>query len=368
MERVSQYTQYADPMMFVTTVQTNAAQTTRSQTADRSDFGKMVRQKQQQKDSQDTQKTQKNPQDNGKETTSAQKPQEGKVQTEETEISDNQYILAAALLLQPGVQLVQMEAVTEEGAPEEEAAVDVLPEIEAVTTEDLPVLEEEAAPGQMMDAPRAREEVHETYREVEHREVRRDEGPVEEVQEEQGEETEQVEVTDAAQAAQPVFGPVTTAPVKVADNTAPLDTTAPDATEQLAVRIENLLVDQEEGGRVEFTLIPESLGRISVEIVRGQDGALHVQLNASNLRAADFLQKNSGGLQHLLANPNRPTVDVEVRNSQRTEQQYLNPNAEQQQQQQQRQQQQRREQEQRREPDARNFMQQLRLGLVDLDT
>ena len=365
---MSRVTQYADPMLLVTTqTQNTAGQTAKTQSADRSDFGKMVRQKQKETRGQDSQKTQKQ---DSKDTQTAQKPQDGEVRAkgQETEITDTQYMLAAALLLQAGVQYVQLDDVAEETDQTVVVEMDAAPVIEAVTDEALPVVEEDNGPREQVVEQDTVEEAPETYHEVEHRVLRREEGPVEAVEEEQTEETE-IEVTDAAETAQPVFGPVTAAPVKVADNTAPLDTRAPDATQQLATRIENLLVDQEEGSRVEFTLIPESLGKISVEIVRGQDGALHIQLSASTLRAADFLQRNTGGLQHLLANPNRPSVDVEVRSSQQTENPFLNPNAEQQQQQQRQQQEQnrRRRQEQNDSRDGRDFIQQLRLGLVEMN-
>ena len=277
-------------------------------------------------------------------------------------------VLAAALLLQAGVQIVQYDQTADETV-EVEVQEDVwTPEVEAVTDEALPVIQEQTGPQTEEAAPEVREEIHETYREVEHQAVRREEGPAEAVQEEQAEETE-VEATDAVETARPVFGPVEAAPVKVADTAAPVDTRAPDAAAQITNRIENFLVDQEQGGRVEFTLIPESLGRISVEISRDQDGSLRILLTPSTLRAADFLEKNSGSLQNLLGHPSRPTVDVEVRAPQNTENPFLNPNAEQQQEQQRRQQEQqrRRQREERREGSAVDFVSRLRLGLSGLD-
>lgn len=311
MERTAQY---ADPMLLVTAAAQPAAgrQPTRTQNTDRDDFGKMVRQKQQkQKDTGDSQKTQKQ---DGKDTQTTQKPQDGQKSQKgmETEITDSQYMLAAALLLQEGVQMVQMAPVSEETAEVQEQEDVWLPEVEAVTDEALPVTQDETGPQVVEQAPERRQEVRETYRAVEHEAVRRTEGPVEAVREEQTEETE-IEVTDAVETAQPVFGPVEAAPVKVAENTAPVDTQAPDPARQMADHIENFLMTQEEGGRVEFTLIPESLGKISVEISRDQDGALHIQLTPSTLRAAEFLSKNSDGLQHLLGRPGRPETDVEVR-------------------------------------------------------
>ena len=366
MDRVAQY---ADPMLLVSVpAQPAAAQTARSQNADRSDFGKMVRQKQQkQKDTQDGQKTQKQ---DGKDTQSTQKPQDGqaKAKGQEAEITDSQYMLAAALLLQPGVRIVRYDPSAEETV-EVETQEDVwMPEVEAVTDEALPVVQDEAGPRIVETAPEAREEVHETYHEAVRQVVQREDSPVETVQEKQTEETE-IEVTDAAETDQPVFGPVEAAPVKVADNAAPVDTRAPDAAQQITSRIENFLVDQETGGRVEFTLIPESLGKITVEIARDQDGSLRILLTPSTLRAAEFLNKNSGSLQNLLGHPSRPTVDVEVRSPENTENPFLNPNAQQQQEQQRRQQEQqrRRQREGRREGSAVDFVQQLRLGLVGLD-
>ena len=88
---------------------------------------------------------------------------------------------------------------------------------------------------------------------------------------------------------------------------------------------------------------------------------------ATTQRAASLLERGANGLQNLLASPNRPSVDVEVRTAQpSTQQQFLNPNGQEGQQQQRQQQGERREQRERREH-PQDFIQRLRLGLVELD-
>ena len=166
------------------------------------------------------------------------------------------------------------------------------------------------------------------------------------------------------QSDEPLFPDVDAVPVKVAEPSAPLPLEANDGIERLAGRLESFLA-QETGDRtVQVTLSPESLGKIRIEITHSTDGALHVQLNASSERAVNLLQRGASNLQNLLTTDARPNVHVEVRHESSQQQQYFNPNDQSgQQQQQQQQQQQRRQQPQHRT--AEDFMQQLRLGLVD---
>ena len=360
--------QLADSAFLVNTAsQTRTGQTAKSQSKDRSDFGSMVRQKQ--KETPDTQKSSQKPQQQ-KSGQADEKPaaqtSDGEANTEEKEIPDGQYILAAALMLQPGVQFMDFRV--EDSGPTQEQTTEksFVPEIEVEAVDVKPVTEEQAAPVEQPVFQQREETAPEEFRAVEHEVLRRDEGVVEQAQEEQTEET--VEVEEAVTVEQPVFTNVQAAPVRVAAPSEPVDIQAPDATEQLATRIEHVLVSQEDVSRVEFTLVPANLGKISVEITRGEDGALHIALSATTLRAAQFLDRNSGGLQTILTNASRPTVDVEVRSSQETQQQFLNPNGEgqQQQQQQQNQQQQQRQNREQQEQDSRNFVQQLRLGLREL--
>ena len=137
--------------------------------------------------------------------------------------------------------------------------------------------------------------------------------------------------------------------------------------EQLSARIEEFVTDEAGTSRVEFTLVPASLGKVTVEITRTADGSLHIQLNATTLRASELLQRGSGTLQHLLGAGSRPEVRIEVRTDTDAQQMYLNPNANGEQQRQRQRQEQRRQEEQRRDRhQTADFLQQLRLGLVEV--
>ena len=142
---------------------------------------------------------------------------------------------------------------------------------------------------------------------------------------------------------------------------------ADDGMEQLSGKIERFVTEEAGVSRVEFTLIPASLGRVTVEITRTADGSLHIQLNATTLRATELLQRNTGTLQHLLGADTRPEVRIEVRGGEESPQTYLNPNGDGRGQDQRRQQEQRKDREERRGAhQAVDFLQQLRLGLVEL--
>ena len=168
----------------------------------------------------------------------------------------------------------------------------------------------------------------------------------------------------------PVFEQTDSTPVKVADpQQQPVELEAEDAPQQLAGRIEELFVDESGNRSIEVTLVPESLGKIVVQLSQSASGEMHLVLTATTQKAAELIDRNSGSLQNLLSGYSKSNVEVEVRAGEETARQFLNPNQDNQQQQQQQQQQQRRRDDQQEENRGSvDFLQQLRLGLVDLDS
>lgn len=168
----------------------------------------------------------------------------------------------------------------------------------------------------------------------------------------------------------PVFGYMEASPVRVAFPGAaerPVELEAADAAEELGARIESLLTDEAGGTKLELSLSPASLGKLTVEIARGADGSLHVQLFAATEKAAALLEKNAGGLQSLLAAKDRPQTTVEVRFEESAQQKFLDPNGQRQNQNGAYQQQQQQRKPQREALRVEDFMSRLRLGLVELD-
>lgn len=339
----------------------------------KSEFDSMVEQKQQEAKGQQARKT---------ETDTETDKAEPAVKDET--VPDGQYAMVAAMLLQlqPNIQYTDPASDVEETVEQVLTVDPVSPELKLpvqdavrdaavrdVTvqapeqteeqvveqTAEIPV-EEAAAPVEI--APQ------QTHNELPRQEAEHSapqEGPVRE------EGPARVEREDAPVAENvrwdaPVFGNVDAAPVKVAPpQEEPLELAAPDAVENLAGRIEVLLADEEIDSRVEFTLVPESLGKITVEITHGQDGSLHVLLSASTDRAAAMLERHTGGLQNLLMSGGRTQTQVEVRASEESQRQFFNPNGEHDQG---RQQQQRQPRRQHHEHQTQDFVQQLRLGLI----
>ena len=326
----------------------------------KSDFDSMIEQKQQEAKGQQTQKT---------ETDAAKDKVEPAVKDEE--IPDEQYSVVVAMMLQaqPEIRYVEVSPDTEEaatqvlapdaGLPETEqpalsaaqdAAAQIVTEQPAEQTAELPVeaaaVPAEIAPQQTHGEPQ-QETGNSAPQEGHFRAQREDDPAPENVRWEA-----------------PVFGNVSAAPVKVAAPQAePLELEAPNAAEDLAGRIEDLLGEGIDS-RVEFTLVPESLGKITVQITHGVDGTLHVLLSASTERAAAMLERHTGGLQNLLASNGRTQTQVEVRGNEESQRQFFNPNGENNQGRQQQQGQQRRQQHEHR---AQDFVQQLRLGLIGRD-
>ncbi len=334
---------------------------------------------------------------------------------EQVPVSDEQYAIAAAMMFQaqPDMRVTQVqgeaveivpEAVAETAAPEQ-ATVDAVqaetPEVQqTVVAEQAPQLEtvaETAAPEEPV--PVQTVQAHQTVEHTEDTPVEaKPEAPVETAKEPHPEHTEQtaqpqearteeaktpetqrvvrnerpVETDEKAddtqaaaqeQQAAPVFAQVDAPVVKVAEAPRAIPLAEPDGAEQLGKEIGDVLVNNVEANRVEITLTPENLGKLTVEIARNANGTLSVVLHPSTERAANLLERHTGSLQNALAGSARSDVEVEVRPSDDSRQQFLDPNGQNRQQQQQQQQQQDKRREE--QHSAESFLQQLRLGLVD---
>lgn len=175
--------------------------------------------------------------------------------------------------------------------------------------------------------------------------------------------SEEVVVEDASAAAEaPVFEGTETVPVKVAE-TVPetVEPEAEDAAQKLAQHIERAIVQGE--STVELSLTPASLGQLTVEITRSGDGNLSIVLTTVTDKAANLLDRHVTNLQHMLAdNAQNVHIEVESRTQQSQAQQFLNPDGEANHQHRQQQ-----HQKQEEEHDSGDFLQQLRLGLVELE-
>lgn len=175
---------------------------------------------------------------------------------------------------------------------------------------------------------------------------------------------ENFKVTDAAEGTQQVFENVQEIPVKVGETTT-LKQIAETASveEQVEVKLSQAL---EQGvGKVEIQLTPGHLGTVTVELTRTVDGTLSIVLSAENSQTGSLLEKHSSNLQNLLMAGGQERVQIEVHNTQESQQHQQqqdfaegrNGNQHQQQEQ------------SRREPrDAQDFLQQLRLGLIPMDS
>ena len=335
----------------------------------KSDFDSMIEQKQQEAKGQQTKKT---------ETDAAKEKAEPAVKDEM--IPDEQYsaVMAMMFQVQPEIRYVDISLDTVE-APKPELVPDaVLPEAElpvsSVVQDAAPQIVTEQASEQTAELPVeeavapveiAPEQTHNSELQQETGNSAPQEGQVREDGPVRVQRADTSEPEDVSREV-PVFENVTAAPVKVAPPQAePIELEAPDAAEELADRIEDLFTDEGIDSRVEFTLTPESLGKITVQITHGQDGSLHVLLSASTERAAALLERHTSGLQNLLTANGRTQTQVEVRGNEESQRQFFNPNGENNQGRQQQQGQQRRSQP---EHQTQDFVQQLRLGLLGRDS
>ena len=117
--------------------------------------------------------------------------------------------------------------------------------------------------------------------------------------------------------AQPLFRNVETVPVKVGE-TPVADTKQPDLDAQLAKQIGTTL---ENGAQqVKIQLTPESLGALTIDLTRTQDGALQVVLHTTTEKAANLLSQHAENLGALLQGNTQNTVQVEVQRQEQNQQ------------------------------------------------
>lgn len=322
------------------------------------------------------------------------------------EVSEEQYVLAAAMMMQPRPEIVSVQPeqtaeedmltteVLVETAAEQLPVADILPEAaqETVIQEtdlapqagngheetEVPVTQHETAePKAVTEQPQDAEQPQdsertETFQPIQARdtsekpqakeqpEAKLDARPQTRTAERPEEDLEDSIETSGVWS-EPVFGQLDAAPVKVAAPERPVNMQAPDATEQLAER----LTDAAENGleQIQIRLAPEGLGEVNVTISRTENGALSIVLRAADPKAVNLLMQHTNDLQHNMANAVRGEVQIEVREPQNSQQQQLlNPDG--QQNREQREQQRQRQERQKQENDE--FLQKLRLGLTDL--
>lgn len=155
----------------------------------------------------------------------------------------------------------------------------------------------------------------------------------------------------------PLFKDVEAAPIKVAE--APAEVETGDVEKQISDKLSSTLESGE--SRVEIQLTPESLGKVTVELIRSADGTLNILLNAESHETRELLAKHIGTLQEAIVDRGQQNVQIEVsRGEEAQEQHNMNQdlkdghngnNAQRQHRQD--------------ESSDDDFLQQLRLGLID---
>lgn len=177
---------------------------------------------------------------------------------------------------------------------------------------------------------------------------------------------ENVEVVEQnVQTSQQVFTQVDTVPVKVSDVGTQQETTETADVETQVFQGVKEAVQQGEN-KLTLQLTPENLGTVTVELTRGADGALHVVLSAERMQTQGLLEKHMSGLQTLLAGSSQEPVEVQVQRQQEAPAYDNHPydgssgNGKGGQQQQ--------EQDHRQQRQGADFLQQLRLGLIPVDS
>lgn len=174
--------------------------------------------------------------------------------------------------------------------------------------------------------------------------------------------TEQPEIQGESR---PLFRDVEAAPVKVSNVAQPQEAAEGEPVERQLLQPLEKAVEQNQPD-VRVFLQPESLGSITVELTRTEDGALQILLHADNPRAQALLEKSASNLQGLLAESTQSTVQVQVERQQNSQGGAQHPYDQEGQSGQQGQNARQDQQSQRRQQEV-DFLQQLRLGLIPVD-
>ena len=172
------------------------------------------------------------------------------------------------------------------------------------------------------------------------------------------------EVREVRTEPQPLFRQDTAVPTKVGEVYEAREPQSVPVTDQLNVQIIQAI--QQGQSMVQVQLSPANLGKVMVEITRGGDGTISIVMSAATEKTAALLQQHSAGLQEALANATQERVQVQVQQPQEDQNanMFLNPDGHNQQRDPQKQRDQEQKQQQNNPAD---FLQQLRLGLVELD-
>ncbi len=350
-----------------TAPQTQTAQSAGGKRAPSDDFRKLM--DRQTHTAEDAQAADKAPRPQAEE---KEAPMEGETAPFEDERElEQQMVLAAMAVVQSPATAVEAPVTVPE-----EAAVAVAPaaaeavqtvetalprQVQSVQTrEDTPVQTVQDQQPQAQEAPAAEQAVQaetpETQARPQEQEDPTDQGSDAPAAERPAEARQEEEAPRQVETEAPVFREVREIPVKVGE--APRTEKAPVA-QQILPKVHQALADGET--HVELQLEPESLGKISVELVMRRDGGLVVQIHAENSRTESLLAKDAGNLAALIGRDAAQEVRVEVPRQEDSQRQDLYDQQQQQRQQQQQQQQQRQE---RRGGSSEDFLHQLRLGLV----
>ena len=346
-----------DQILTAAQPQRNAAQSN-AKSSDSSDFGGMVRQKQQEvrgQDARDAKSAQAS--DAKKPTDAANASQQGQ------DAPDEQYAIAAAMMMQAWLQMVPFNVTPEEQTLDVEITPTFMPDMHIEVAVETPLEQVQAKPEEILTATEQRD-FQQVVEQVRTEVTEVSDAPI---AAEQSEETEETVVVENAEVEAPVFGYINAEPVKVASvQEQPVELEAPDGMEQLRGRIEEFLTDAEGNSYVELTLSPPELGKITVSLLQTPEGALRIQLSASTARAAEILGRNTEGLQQLLASRQRPEVRVENVENNAQPYIFINPNEDNGQDRRNQQQNQKKRDEDRHENSDIDFISQLRLGLVGI--
>lgn len=181
---------------------------------------------------------------------------------------------------------------------------------------------------------------------------------------------EEETTTEEVDTFQPIFQDVETAPIKVAE--APVEDEALDAQSVQNQVVDGLTEAIANGEtKVLLSLTPETLGKITVEITRGESGLIHVSLLAESVRTSQLLERNMPSLQSMLAkNDDSAKVEVEIQKQDAGSQanaQYDGNNGSSAQEERAREEQQRRYEREQHSQSSADFLQQMRLGLIPVE-
>ena len=260
---------------------------------------------------------------------------------------------------QPGEAPVPVAGVLDTAVQQPEQAVEFAPQQAAAEVQPEAAAQQEAPMVEAQDAQPQVEAPQDGQVKVvaSHTQPRQEAKPEEDAQEDH-----------VFQESTPVFHDVKAAPVKVADVQRPVDVEEPEAPQQLANQVAQAIEQGESMVRIQLN--PANLGSVTIELTRDAAGAITIMMHPETARAYSALSQTAHNLGAMLMEEGHfvSAIQVEMPEENQNPNMFMDPNGHNGQAKENEEERKKKQQNKTEGVSAADFLSQLRLGLVGMDS